>query len=729
MREGRRYQQEGKPREAAIEFANAVRLSPDDVEAHTALAEAYAASEATQLAIFELGTVLRLQPEDLAARIRFGTLLLKSGQPQAALVQARWIVLKQPMNAAAQELLALAASVAGSREEALEAAQAAVSLAPERSDYRTQRATLLSLDPKGRDEAFRELTAAIQLDPKYVPARAAMAQVLEARGDRPGAEQQLKQAVALAPSSVQARTSLAALLQRAGDLPHAEQVLRSATDDLADDPEAAPLLEQFFQQTGHPERAEPAYRELASRHANSLALQLALVRVLMTNGDLGEAKPRLEALVRDHGSEPDVVLVQSYALMQDGRSDAAANLLQPALQQYPERSDLLIALGRAQEEQGKVQDALATLERAAQANVSAVEPQRALAEFAYRNGNGAALRDAAEQLVLQHGGLPDGYMWRGVAELSARQPQPAIASLQEAIRRSPGNIFSSTQLGIAYRALGRNDMAQAQFERVLQTAPDPAAASALSDLLIAAGKAPAAVAMVQAQVLRAPRSAQLLQVLAQTQMASGDSASATGSARKAMQMAPEDRSALQVFTQACLHLGQLDEPVQQWQRWTSAHPADPHGPAALGALYDSAGDFKAAMDWYRRSLSLQGNQPEVSAAVAALMAETGGNLDVALSMAQSAYQAAPESPQTADAVGWINYRKGLPATAIAPLRAAAAADPENATILFHLGSAEAALGQGTAAKADLQRAQVLAGESNLGVDIAKTLAKLDGKGA
>lgn len=729
MHEGRRYQQEGRPREAAIEFANAVRLLPNDVEAHTSLADAYTASGATQLAIFELGTVLQLQPENVPARVDLGTLLLKSGQGQQALVQARWIALKQPANAAAQELLASAASVAGSREEALKAAEAAVALAPQRADYRTQRATLLLVDPRLRDEAFRELSAALKMDPHFVPARAAMAQLLEARGDSAGAEQQLEQAVRLTPRSVQARVSFAALLQRAGDLARAEQVLRKATDDLSDDPDAAPLLERFFQQTGHPDRSVPAYRELASRHPNSLALQVAYVRVLMTDGDMATARPRLGSLVREHGSDPDVTLVQSYALMRDGKSEAAVNLLQPALQQYPERSDLLVAFGRAQEEDGRTQDALSAFRRAAQINVSAIEPQRAFAEFAYRNNNAAALRDAAEQLVLQHPGLADGYVWRGVAEMLARQPQLAVVSLQEALKRSPAHVFAATELGIALRALGAKDKAQAEFERVLQTVPDPGAAEALSELLIADGKTQTAVAMVQTQVLRAPRSAEMLQVLAQVQVAADDSSGAIGTARRAMELQPGDRSALQVFTQASLNSGQLDEPVQQWQRWTADHPADPHGPAALGALYESAGDFKAAMDWYRRSLSLQANQPVISAAVASLMAETGGNLDVALSMAQSAYQAAPDSPQTADAVGWIDFRKGFAASALAPLRAAAAADPSNATILFHLGSIEAAMGQGTAARADLQRARVLAGDSSVAEDIQKTLSRLDGKGA
>jgi hypothetical protein len=97
-------------------------------------------------------------------------------------------------------------------------------------------------------------------------------------------------------------------------------------------------------------------------------------------------------------------------------------------------------------------------------------------------------------------------------------------------------------------------------------------------------------------------------------------------------------------------------------------------------------------------------------------------------MAQTAYQAAPESAQAADAVGWINYKKGLPASGLVPLRSAAVLDGTNASILYHLGTVQAALGDMASAGSNLRRAHSLAIGTRLDTDIQKMLANVQSHG-
>ena len=52
-----------------------------------------------------------------------------------------------------------------------------------------------------------------------------------------------------------------------------------------------------------------------------------------------------------------------------------------------------------------------------------------------------------------------------------------------------------------------------------------------------------------------------------------------------------------------------------------------------------------------------------------LYAENGGNLDVALSLAQTASQQAPDDPKVNDTLGWIFYKKSLAGQAVAALQA------------------------------------------------------------
>src|SRR5205085_6250825 len=70
-----------------------------------------------------------------------------------------------------------------------------------------------------------------------------------------------------------------------------------------------------------------------------------------------------------------------------------------------------------------------------------------------------------------------------------------------------------------------------------------------------------------------------------------------------------------------------------------------------------------------------------------LYAEHGGNLDVALRLAQTAKELLPNAPQISDTLGWIYYKKHLADTAIPALQASVKQDPRNPVYRYHLGLA------------------------------------------
>ena len=67
---------------------------------------------------------------------------------------------------------------------------------------------------------------------------------------------------------------------------------------------------------------------------------------------------------------------------------------------------------------------------------------------------------------------------------------------------------------------------------------------------------------------------------------------------------------------------------------------------------------------YQQALDRDSNSVMALNNLAWLNCEHGGNLDVALGLAQRAKAQAPEDPHISDTLGWIQYRKGLfgPAT-------------------------------------------------------------------
>jgi tetratricopeptide (TPR) repeat protein len=109
----------------------------------------------------------------------------------------------------------------------------------------------------------------------------------------------------------------------------------------------------------------------------------------------------------------------------------------------------------------------------------------------------------------------------------------------------------------------------------------------------------------------------------------------------------------------------------------------------LGNLNESRSDWKKAAENYQNALTLNSQNPVASNDLARVMLHTGGNLDVALSMAQMARRELPDSPGVADTLGWIYLQKGVYPLAVSTLQEALMLQdrnklPDNPDIHFHL---------------------------------------------
>src|SRR5947209_8267143 len=77
---GDRYAQQGQLKEAAIEYRNAIKETPQAVEAHTKLAEIAARQNDVATAFGELLRIAELKPDDVAAQVQAGSVYLLVGR-------------------------------------------------------------------------------------------------------------------------------------------------------------------------------------------------------------------------------------------------------------------------------------------------------------------------------------------------------------------------------------------------------------------------------------------------------------------------------------------------------------------------------------------------------------------------------------------------------------------------------------------------------------------------
>ena len=125
--------------------------------------------------------------------------------------------------------------------------------------------------------------------------------------------------------------------------------------------------------------------------------------------------------------------------------------------------------------------------------------------------------------------------------------------------------------------------------------------------------------------------------------------------------------------------------------------------------------------------------PEAAAGLARVLLHTGGDLNRALSLAETAVKRLPESPRALDALGWAYYQRGAYALAIKSLERALQCEahlglPDLPEIRYHLALAYEKLQQPALARLQLERVLQLHPNDQAVTDVQHALARLnDGK--
>jgi cellulose synthase operon protein C len=155
--------------------------------------------------------------------------------------------------------------------------------------------------------------------------------------------------------------------------------------------------------------------------------------------------------------------------------------------------------------------------------------------------------------------------------------------------------------------------------------------------------------------------------------------------------------------------GHADQALALYQQSIKDNPRDFRFYILSGEIFESKQNWDQAKNMYQQALNIQPNQPLASNNLAYVMLQTGGNVDVALAMAQTARRGMPESANAADTLGWAYYQKGVYQSAIGQFQEALRlgekrGEPDDATVHYHLGMAYEKSNQPSLARQQLEKA-------------------------
>jgi tetratricopeptide (TPR) repeat protein len=173
--------------------------------------------------------------------------------------------------------------------------------------------------------------------------------------------------------------------------------------------------------------------------------------------------------------------------------------------------------------------------------------------------------------------------------------------------------------------------------------------------------------------------------------------------------------------QLYLTQGKLDEARKEFESLATRQSKPIAALTMSGIILQTQGNLEESRKRYLQVLAIDPRSAISANNLAWIQAEAGENLDIALQLAQTAAAAAPQLPDVADTVGWIYYKKKLPALAIPQFQRSIGLAPNVAVYHYHLGLAYLEAGDIERGRAALQKAQTLRPDPTVSADIRRVL--------
>lgn len=670
---------------AVLHFKSAAQAQPRDAEPYYQLGLAYLASRDFTTAASCFRKAAELNPKHTGAQLKLAELMATSrSKPvlEDAQKRSQEILKLLPEDADALNVLAITELKLGKPESAEAHLEEALRKSPGslKSSVALARTRLARKDVAGAEEALKQATAQA---PKSPEALAYLAGFYRALGRLPEAEQELQRALVIDPKHGPALIALGAMQVSAGHPELAEQTYRRVA--ALPDKRYKPIHALYLFQSGKGAEAVLEFEKLAKEDPSDRNLRTDLVKAYLSLNRVGDAEKILTAALKKNGLDTDAMLQRSRIYLASGKLAEAETDLHQVLHFRNDSAEahyLLSKVGLGRNDIASQKDELGqTLRLDARFLAARIDLARVL--LANRGGEAALqLLDQVPQdqkssvfLILQRNWVllaleQKTEARKGIDQLLATGKVPE-ALLQDAALKMEDKDYAGARVSI---------------EGVLSRTPDDVRALNLMVQSYAAQK------QLSNGLQKAREYAQAHTASAPVQLFFGELLSSSGDragARKALETAIADRPGLLEAELALAELdtaeGKRDEARRRLAALLSTHPGSIAGHMLSAQLEGIEGKNAAAIEQYRKVLSLDEKNVFALNGLAYLLAESR-QADEGIKYAQKAKELAPDNAAVDDTLGWTYFQKGLYAMAV-PYLEGATAKEGTARRKYHLAMA------------------------------------------
>lgn len=711
LESGNRYFEKQKYHEAIIQYTNALKYDPNYAQAHYRLGESYLRLQNWPGAYTELQRATALDPKIAQAQVDLGHLYVANRDLKSAKERLAAATEVEPNNADVLALKADIDSSEGNIPAAIADAQKAVELDASKPDYVV---FLSKLHERNNQlpQAEQDLKGALAKDEKSELLLSNLAQFYARHGRWPESEAIYRKTIEASPKEIVPRQELATLLLAQQRNDDAVKVAEDARQAMPDKSEAYRMLPDLYLVIGQTDKAMAEFSKLATQHPKDDGLQQQYAALLLDSGKLDDAGKIIDHEMKSNGKAASVQLLNARLLMARGKAADAKTSLERLLRQEPDNAEAHHQLARADAAVGEREHVIAELRKAAELQPNSYPIQTDLAKASILSNNLQYATEATEKMIAIAPRDPNGYLLRAAVEMNpARNARAnAEADLKKAMELAPN--LPAPYLDLATLRLAENQLPEA--EHLYQQALDHDANSmqALRGLVgvYAREKQPAKAKAVIADALaKSPDSAALHAIDAELLAAGRDVKGTEAELQNTLRLSKDKPQAYRMLTVYASQQHDLDLAYTTAKAWVQAFPNDIVGLQLLGSLAsDSQHNWDEAKTCYEKVLALDPNNAAAANNLAYGLLEHGGNIDMALSYAQTARRLLNNNPDVADTLGWAYYQKGSYGLALDQFLSAQkmreAAKQPSALVEYHIGMTYLKMKQSAEARKHIERA-------------------------
>ncbi len=705
---------------ARLELQNAVRIDPKWAEAQYQLGKVTLQLQDYPRAYAAFKAAVEAQPSHFDAQVEFASLLLAGRAFDEARDHAQAALDLKPDNSRAGEILAYAYAGLGDLESSEKELETVVSQDP---SAMTAALNLVRLKVRKRDlPAAEEVLKRAAQQPAGISALVSLGNFYTVTGRNQDAENAYREALKREPKSTAAQYPLARLMLLTDRMPAAEQIYRTIAAS-AEKPGDRGAFARFLMGTGQMDKGITELEQIVKRYPDDRLNRGLLATAYVQSGKSNQAIALVDDLLKKNSKDQEALLVRARINLTVSKPQEAAADLREVIRVQPDSSAAHFYLGLALQAQGANNEAIQELGEALRRRPANLEARVALAQMHLEKGAYKTAMDLIDGAPSPQDKMPGIRVMRAAALGGTGDLAGAEKALRDITVKSP-------RFGLAFRWLGAvqasqkdYEKAKASLERALAIDPrDAASVQSLARVYVAQNKIADGQKRIQKIVTEHPDFGAAAAALALLQVRAGAPDSAQATLQERLKAQPDDLKATLVMADLQASRGDMKTGEGLYRQALQKKPRDPDLLAKLGMVMEQQKRTKEAIDFYRQALMQNNDHVVASNNLACLLADSGGDLNEALKLAQSAKERMPKDPNIADTLGWVYYKKANYSLAQSEFQQALRASPKSPLFLYHLAECQAMQGNNAAALQGLRQA-LAANQPFTGIERAKELLK------